>query len=285
MPLPIEYFKETDSRTGEQVGPEVETLFVDRDTRLPIVSARRAAIMATALAADDRPDGAELQTETGCHNIELSVPPGTFDTIGDSTLQALEWLYRAAAKHGVEPVFAPTTGSTRRLLDVSTSDRDRLWAVIDGEGALDLLSDCASVQFTVDVSREDAIRLINQLWASGYHRANYEFNDGRWAEYIHTSRAPYRADRYAGPHRFADLGDYVRRHQQHAVVMHNDLSVWLMPAHLSDFDIDLYLRSVWWHFRLRRYGRKLVIEIRPRARGTDKNILEQIEELKQIFSY
>lgn len=36
---------------------------------------------------------------------------------------------------------------------------------------------------------------------------------------------------------------------------------------------ELFLRSVWWHYRLRRYGNTLAVECRPFARREDAAII------------
>ena len=41
-------------------------------------------------------------------------------------------------------------------------------------------------------------------------------------------------------------------------------------------DIPLFIRSVWWYFRLRRYGTQLCIEIRPFARCEDDDFVHQL---------
>ena len=51
----------------------------------------------------------------------------------------------------------------------------------------------------------------------------------------------------------------------------------------GDYDIPLFIRSVWWHFRLKRYGNRLCLEIRPFARRSDEHIREQWLALYSIL--
>ena len=75
---------------------------------------------------------------------------------------------------------------------------------------------------------------------------------------------------------------YVELLAQHDVVVNGKL----IPFAEANQQIDLFLRSVWWNFRLRRYNDRLCIEIRTFARRTDdegKRDLEAIKDL--IFPY
>src|SRR5690606_4857113 len=95
-------------------------------------------------------------------------------------------------------------------------------------------------------------------------------NDQRWLNYIARSTAGYRKDRYGSPGLFLDLQHYVARLSKHEVVMHQVQQVRTSLDQLSKPDIALFLRSVWWHYRLRRYDHTLTVEIRPFARRKDE---------------
>ena len=45
---------------------------------------------------------------------------------------------------------------------------------------------------------------------------------------------------------------------------------------ITNLDIPLYLRSIWWYFRLRRYDDTLCIEVRPLGRWSDDKFAEQM---------
>ena len=47
--------------------------------------------------------------------------------------------------------------------------------------------------------------------------------------------------------------------------------------------IDLFLRSVWWHYRLRRYGDTLALETRPFARRGDEALNHTGRRIQQAL--
>ena len=91
-----------------------------------------------------------------------------------------------------------------------------------------------------------------------------------------------REDRYGGPRRFKDLADYVDQIKKHNVVMHQGQPCNLPFDDVDSPDIELFLRSVWWHYRLRRYGDQLTVEIRPF--GRDVSFKELWERLSQVLA-
>jgi cytidylate kinase len=57
----------------------------------------------------------------------------------------------------------------------------------------------------------------------------------------------------------------------------------LVPFTEAKQDIDLFLRSIWWNFRLRRYNNRLCIEIRTLARRTDKDGQRDLDMVLSIL--
>lgn len=51
-----------------------------------------------------------------------------------------------------------------------------------------------------------------------------------------------------------------------------------------DLNVPLYLRSIWWYFRLKRYGNALCIEVRPMPRRDDEDIKRQFQKVLEIAS-
>lgn len=264
----LEYFTTETGRTetGGKVGLEVETDFVG-DRGEPITARTTKALLALSPPVD-----CQLKLELGRQKLELAVAPQpTAERAIERTLEALDWLYQAAARFGARPVFAPELNASGELLWVQ-EERDEVWVQLDGRSALEQLCRCSSVQFTIDVNPAAATGLINRLWRQRLHQRDYEPNHQRWLAYIESSRAGYTADRYGGPEGFESLGDYCRRLESHPVVMHRGQPCHLQIGQVDDLNRDLFLRSVWWHYRLRRYGQSLALEIRPLARRTDDDI-------------
>jgi hypothetical protein len=258
------------TKSGGAVGIEIETHFANANG-LPISTRQTDALLKMPVS------GGCLKLELGRQIIELNVPPEpSFERLWEKTSGCLEQLYEAADELGCYPVFAPTPyiGWPDPLLYVQ-EERDAVWVELDGASALEYLSRCSSVQFTVNVNPVDAIIWINKLWGARFHEGDYAGNDRLWQSYIVQSRFGYRPDRYGGPDGFADLCDYVARLAEHEVVMYHGAPCRRLIENVSDPDINLFLRSIWWHYRLRRYGDALAIEIRPFPRKVDENIPKQ----------
>ncbi|MDB5179154.1 MAG: hypothetical protein JWN01_1097 [Patescibacteria group bacterium] len=265
----LEHFTNGTGRTttGAQIGCEIETDFVDATSGEPITQAVSRAILASS---NNRPLGCEVTLELGRQKIELAIRPcRSFDGLLGAAHEALNWLYGVAARYNARPVFAPEILWADSLLDVSSDPRDQVWVQLDGQTALEELCRCSSVQFTVDVNPWEAIGVVNALWIAEIQRLDYMANHRRWQAYIAASNASYRPDRYAGPQGFDSLADYANQLARHDVVMHQGQPVRLNPLAVSNLDIDLFLRSIWWHYRLRRYGDVLTVEIRPLGRRGD----------------
>jgi len=94
-----------------------------------------------------------------------------------------------------------------------------------------------------------------------------------WEQYVHTAKAGYRPDRFGGPREFDDIEDYCRKLALHDVIVGDKLVPF---GTVPNVDIPLYLRSIWWYFRLRRFGENLCIEIRPLPRRGDAEFPDQL---------
>ena len=101
-----------------------------------------------------------------------------------------------------------------------------------------------------------------------------------WRAYIAESKANYRSDRYGGPLQFESILDYCMRLSKHDVVQ----GATLVPFDaVGEIDIPLYLRSIWWYFRLKRYGKALCVEVRPLPRRADELLQSQLEKVFDLM--
>lgn len=290
----MEYF--TDGITSETLrttGAEIETQFIDGEGN-PI-AAETSQRMLNALAGDgwraehrkgnlvteltDR-RGNRILYELGRHNIEISTSPSLPTDVLNVVRGCLAELYRVGRQFGAVPYLAPILPGNEDLLMVP-DERDAVWLELDGREALMPLARTSSVQFTVSVAPNDAIRILNRLGERiGVFLADYP-QDAVWKQYIRQSRAGYRSDRYGGPLTFDTLGNYCQSLAGHDVVSGSRLVPF---SRIADLDIPLFLRSVWWYFRLKRYGNDLCIEIRPLARRKDGEIERQLERVLNAIS-
>jgi hypothetical protein len=279
----LEHFKDgtRGTITGARIGCEIETDFVDASTGSPISTGVSRAILATDYG---KPSFCEHKLELGRQKIELAIKPArSFDELLEHTHASLDWLYRTAAMYGARPHYAPEFEWSGRLLDEATDPRDAVWLQLDGNSALEELCRCSSVQFTIDVNPGDAIPIINALWIAGLHEIDYAANDRRWQNYLRSSRAGYTMSRYGGPTSFTNLHNYAAELSRHEVVMHEGRPTSALVHQVSRLDIELYLRSVWWHYRLRRYNDTLAVEIRPFGRRGDDCIQSYWNRVAPVF--
>ncbi len=259
------------TETGRYIGAEIETDFLMEDGS-PIPEEVTRDILR---AAEGQPSTFSYKLELGRQKIECSfVAQPNIHTLFHQMERGLNWLYKVAANYGAQPFFEPVVNWDGNLLYVQ-EERDEIWVQLDGRRALEHLCRCSSVQFTIDVNPEDAIQMINNLWCYQLPIPEYRPNHEKWLSYLADTQANYRVDRYGGPPGFYDIDDYVRQLMMHDVVMHKGRSVQLKVDQVSDLNIDLFLRSIWWHYRLRRYENRLVVEIRPLPRQRDEDISEQ----------
>lgn len=279
---------------GETIGAEIETQFLDGNGD-PITTATSQLIlqalvsrgnwkidkMKGALIAEIvSSDGDKILYELGRHNIELSMRPLPRDRVVADTREKLDELYIAAAERRAEPFFEPVIDTCEDLL-VIPDERDATWLELDGRRTLNLLARCSAVQFTIDVPATEAIRCLNALGSAiKEFLADYP-QDVLWRKYIRDSAAGYDPLRYGGPLQFRNLDDYCEKLLRHKVVSGNRLVPFdLVPS----ADIPLFLRSIWWYFRLKRYGPKLCIEVRPIARNEDNDITEKLDMVMEIIA-
>lgn len=282
------------SAFGDRIGSEIETFFVNDDGNAitieqsqrifqELVSRRwKATAHKGNRVTEVRRDGCKALYELGFPNIELAVAPCERREIVTRTRQRLEELYGAAERCGAFPMFAPIFVGNGNYL-VLPDDRDETWQAVDGVKALKPLARISAVQFTIDVPFNKAIEMLNRLHIGrGSFLAKYP-QDKVWRTYIRVSKAGYKQDRYGGPAEFNDLDHYCAELSRHEVVGDTRLIPFEIANLDSDEKVSLFVRSVWWYFRLRRYGRQLCIEVRPIPRRRDELLRHQLAEVLDIM--
>lgn len=289
----VSYFSQGVNVSFErEVGMEVETQFLT-DLGAPISVQQSQAMLAhlsrngwrvecckgsfiTALRDET---GNQIFYELGRHNMEVSTAAMTINCVVDVVCQCLHQIYAAGRKAGAYPHLAPILPGDEDLL-VVPDERDATWLALDGRQALMPLARTSSVQFTVDVSPAEAISMLNRLGGRiGDFLREYP-QEQVWREYIRMSRAGYREDRYGGPCIFASLEEYCENLAKHDVVY----GPHLVPFEdAGEVDIPLFVRSVWWYFRLKRYGSALCIEVRPLPRQRDEEFERQLEFVLEVM--
>lgn len=280
------------AKTLQDIGAEVETQFLDHDGA-PISLETSRRILGSLIGQgwhvgafqDDVPSvlvdakGNRLLHELGRHNIELASAPFAPDEVLNETRACLLQLYAAAHRCGAYPYFEPVLTGEEDLI-VLTDERDTEWRRLDGPDALAMLARISSVQFTIAVSPQDAIAVLNRLGERVDEFIADFPQDKVWKDYIAQSHAGYRPDRYGGPLHYDSIQDYVAKLVRQDVVQGGKL---VPIEQVQDLDIELYLRSVWQHFRLRRYGDALCIEVRPLARREDGHLQTQLDRVLAAF--
>ncbi len=266
------------TKTLGAVGIEIETDFT-LAYGTPITETVSQCILSTTRG---KPDDCTVKLELGRQKLEINIAPQpTFKMLWPRVQAGLSWLYSVANQYGAIPCFQPIFTWNCGLLYVQ-EERDSLWLELDGRPALEQLCRCSSVQFTIDVNPQDAIKVINALRHTPLFSNGYRGNHTKWRQYMAKTTAEYLPLRYGGPKSFASLEDYVTKLTEHEVVMHHGKPVHFRPQNVPDLDINLYLRSIWWHYRLRRYGNTLCIEARPFPRQHDENIPAIWQIMKNI---
>ncbi len=277
---------------GESIGAEVETSFLNKHDQ-PIDLEQSQAIFTGLITQGwklvTRRQGLvtavehkqnRVQYELGRQNIELATIPLPSSRIVSHTRAVLEALYGAAKKVGAFPTCNPILETPDNLL-IIPDQRDQTWLEIDGKEALEGLARICAVQFTIAIRPVEAIRCLNRLAKNiGYFLQDYP-QDRVWREYIHNSLAGYSPLRYGGPLFFTDLEEYCSELLKHAYVEGPKL---VSCGSALYFDIPLFLRSIWWYFRLKRYGNSLCIEVRPIARRSDRKLEEQLKMVLDIIA-
>lgn len=289
------------------VGAEVETQFVEgRDALSPITLQTSQAIFRElvengeweiaarkgGLITELCRNGSKVLYELSRANIELSERPLAADKIIAATRRDLGCIYEAANRYGARPCAFPILREDKTVqppylppspedLFAIPDERDAAWLELDGRAALSFLTICSAVQFTIDVPLSSAIPALNALGEALPDFLRDYPQDELWTHYIRESKAGYQRLRYGGPLYFSDLEDYCRRLAEHQVVCGTNL---VPLAEVQDLNIPLFLRSVWWYFRLRRYGPRLCIEVRPLPRSSDERLEGQLESVLSVMS-
>jgi len=221
--------------------------------------------------------GDRFSYELGRHNIELSAAPASLVSVTLDAENLLQELYRALPA-GCVPAMYPQPPSTYRTHDVLAipDERDASWVTLDGREQLVPLAHMSSVQFTIPTCPRRAIVTLNRLGRNiQSFLADYP-QESVWRQYVVDSLAGYRTDRYGGPLEFESLTDYCEQLCQHDMVQNGKL---VPVSFTGDGDIDMFLRSIWWYFRLRRHGDQLCIEVRPLPRRDDGQFGRQLQQI------
>ena len=267
---------------GATIGVEVETSFVDEKGE-PITVGKSQEVL--RLMCDENgwkiskvkgelvaeivdSFGNRILYELGRQNLEFAAAPS--DRSGVYLLgDLLKELYKSAQKAAAFPVFKPVL-ETRDDLLIIQDEGDATWRELDGREALELLARISAVQFTISVpSPGSAIGCLNMLGENIGKFLRLYPQEEYWRRYINESKANYHALRYGGPLFFKDLKDYCEQLAKHDVVVGPKLVPF---EEVENLDIPLFLRSIWWYFRLKRYGDNLCIEVRPLGRWDDRSI-------------
>ncbi len=293
----VDYFTKdvivTDRSLGI-MGMEIETMFTDV-SGAPITMRQSQRIFAGLLYVDGwrmaetkgkmitkviSPVGDTVSYELGRHNLEVALRPAPEADLLGRARNALQKLYLVAREVGACPAFWPTMAWPADLLAIP-DERDTVWLELDGRETLNILAKTASVQFMVTVAPESAVTVLNNLGQCRRSFLDDYPQDTLWREYIADSHAGYQPDRFGGPAHFESIEDYCCKLAQHDVVTPGGL---IPFSQVEKVDISLYLRSVWWYFRLRRFGSNLCVEIRPLPRRTDADFANQLQLAKDAVA-
>lgn len=290
------YFGNTRSKPPREkrVGSEIETFFVNNDGKAITFDQSQDILKALCdrgwkvglrkeeLVTEVTKGTSRVLYELGYPNLELSVSPRLRSEIIPATHALLGELYAAAEKYGAYPTFGPIFNSTECYLAIP-DERDAEWLCLDGKEALSPLARISAVQFTFDVNADNAVNMLNRL---NYRQEEFLglYPQNRiWLDYIKSSRAGYERDRYGGPDEFGSISHYCELLARNAVVRGTALVPFKEADLSSNGDITLFIRSVWWYFRLRRYRENLCIEVRPLPRRRDEKLQEQLDMVLEIM--
>lgn len=296
----VDYFtKGIVSHTWQTVGTEIETQFVDEKGQA--ISTQISQQMFHYLAENGwqidyhygdlitglvDAEGNKLCYELGRHNIELATAATKPADVIDNARECLNQLYQAAYWFHAKPYFAPILPGDEDLLIVP-DERDTTWLLLDGRKALAPLARTSAVQFTFSVAPEDAIRILNKLQRRVDSFIDDYPQEAIWRKYLNDSWAGYFYTRYGAAGPFKSMASYCEELTEHGVIQKRQRGG-VEGAHLVPFseatglDIPLYLRSIWWYFRLKRYSNFLCIEVRPLARRTDQQLKNQLKKVADI---
>lgn len=285
------YFRNTRTPGSlpKRIGMEVETSFTNIQDGKPISAdcsqrmLRKLPWKVVTTKGDmitvlETPDGSRVLYELGRQNLELSLAPYHAKQVVSKGVELLNQIYSVAESVGAEPHFSPILDTNEDLLIVP-DERDANWVMLDGRPALNLLTKCSAVQFTFDISYQQAISYIAKLISKLPVFLRDYPQDQLWRRYITESEASYKEDRYGGPLTFESVEDYCTNLLQHDVVSDGVL---VPQNQISNYDLNTFIRSVWWYFRLRNYNNTLCLEVRPLPRRTDNELYFQ---LQQVLDY
>lgn len=280
------------SRPAGLIGMEVETSFVDKGGQaisfmvsqeilkglLANPGWQVSATKGESISELRHQRGDAIRYELGRQNIEVATTPQSPSEIVNHSKLILEEIYAVAGRLGAYPHFAPILRSDGNLLAIPDK-RDAIWVRMDGIQALNALANTASVHFVLDVAPDQAIRALNNLNARTDEFLRDFPQDANWRYYVANSLTSYEPTRYGGPFVFASLRDYCRQLNAHQAVGVGGLA----PFCQTTVAMPLFLRSIWWHFRLRRYNDTLCVEVRPNARYNDDSFAAQLQSVRQSF--
>ncbi len=300
----VRYFTEgiEDRSIADSIGMEVETSFMmEYPGGRPITVAQSQLLIERFCRVNDWQvtkrkgdliaeisDGAnKLSYELGRQNLEFSIAPNTNGEVAVSRAMKLADELSSSATYISDSdarflweVSEPIINTDEDLL-VIPDERDAVWLELDGRPALELLARTSAVQFTISVPVQEAIGCLNRLGEKiGSFLKDYP-QEENWRRYIKESKANYHAMRYGGPLFFDSIEDYCRKLMKHDVIVGPKLVPY---GQVQDLDIPLYLRSIWWYFRLRRYGNTLCIEVRPLPRRSSRKFQEQLDFILNIMT-
>lgn len=293
------------------IGLEVETLFVDRDSKQPISADQSRQIFEELASSQwsvaerkngvltrvEKPLGsrgmsAALYFELGRNNLEVIFPvrpardicPNNQETVNEllsCTLEALRDVREAAARQKSIPVDGHYDGHADADTLIIPDERDRVWTILDGE-VLCVLGHIASVHINIDAcSIDEAMAWIAKLNAL-YRRMSWPapWQIELWGRYIRESLARYEPGRFGPPPETYET--YLESLAGHKVVMNTaDGRPQLVEKPLrfsesKEVDTDLFLRSVWWWSRLRVRNGMLVLEVRGIPRADDASLASDV---------
>jgi hypothetical protein len=227
--------------------------------------------------------------ELGRNNFELVTPPcpSTCPDAFDNHNKALENLIRAGKDCGATALKTSYDECSDDTL-IEPDMRDEIWRQLDGP-ALFGLAHIACVHFNIDLaSIEEGMGWISALSAFYERTPGWpaEANRKIWEYYIEHSLAGYEPGRYGLPPS-STFGDYVETLSSHKVVMNgtNGTLQIAQPARpfrdCEQINIDLFLRSVWWWFRLRVRNGRLVLEVRDVPRSMP--VEDSWQQIKKVI--
>ena len=286
------FFGGISSETLETAGAEIETQFVDSQGKAVTEETSQQMLKYLALygwkvSRQERglittltdKKGNELSYKLGRHNFELStiaMAPNKLMSVVDD---CLDHVYESAQIYGATPYFEPILEPSEDSL-VIPNEKNATRLVIDGHNALSDLARTSSVQFTFSVDPYDSMRIINRLGFCAFSFVENYPQDGIWRDYIANSRANYLSDRYGGPTFFESIEEYCQSIVQHDVAVGPQLIPFDKAININ---IPLYLRSIWWHFQLKRHVDALCIEVRPIPRQSDNHIKSQYQTIRDMI--